>query len=893
MYWRCRTSTAIAAVGAAMTVLTATAAWGHANGWISASEGGPHSSEAIESASSKPDRPNLCEGINGIPTGGDPGWTRTNGSPDPNTPFVEARGQVLPDLSYKTNPFVTHTDAPFNHYSHDINVFVTLDKGFRNLLASGNFEYFADLDDPVPVENEHSMLELEWERSGVPFFAYPSQSDRITAWGPHVWDCGHGQAHGEIVPGTNPPEILLHPVAFRTEIHSPVGWVSFRNTAAKSDRDQTPPPGKADQDPWVWYEASDHQGVATTLPSTALKNTPVQATVADAFFSTFGGNIPESINGCDDSTLVSDDTINADCLSPFGDDFEWAQPLLNQDYSFFVPAPPRPSAGSTLVWESVDRCGEVPHSPGNPPGDNVEDVSEADDGAENIGAPTCNIPDQVVETTENGQPGVRVTVKALTSDATYPSNSYVAFAKTYKVAWDEAKPDRPRVFNVAYGQLRVFDDTEDQGNDGEWVVSLTANERWIHPVRGSGDDNDPFWENGALDDGCDDDDACGYNVGHTFTGIGVVPGETLNVKMRGWDDDTTFIQDNDVNEILPVVNVFHPLSELPGSFNKRAQNMVATTDGDYSLAYNVTETTPAPPTAGTLTIGDPKQGPIGDTFTITPATPLTYGGSDGTELQYRFWLDGSPKPSVWQTDSSAPFNVSLAGAGAGRYTIEYRPVSAGGVVGITGSTFVQLLGALSIGDISIVEGDRGSKVATFTVTTSLPSPSPVTVEVTTAPGTASVDDYFDPNPFLRMIGVGGPARIPAGQTTGTYSVNVAGDLRFEPDETVIATLSAPAGALVVDGTGVLTIVNDDHVSEVTGLSPNHGPSTGGSQVTIEGHNLDQVSAVSIGGVGVPFVVSSPSLVITTPGALPGEAAVVVTGPDGNSKTHPGSIFTYL
>jgi hypothetical protein len=741
---RISASTGTAAVA---VLLGSSAAFGHANEWIDETEGGLDSEDAIESASNEPGKPNLCEGINGIPFGGDPGWVRTNGSPNPNTPFVEARGQVLPDINYKTNPFVTHTDAPFNHYSHDINTFVTLDVPYRHLLASGNFIHFPDDGDPIGVENEHSMIELEWERSGVPFFAYPAQSDRIAVWGPHVFDCGHGEEHVELLPNPDDPMnpiVIVHPTAFRTEIHSPVGWVSFRNTAAKSDRDQTPPAGKANQDPWIWYESTDHQGVATTLPSTPLGNTPVQATVADAFFSTYGGNIPEALNGCDDTTAISDDTVDAECLSDFGEDFEWAQPLLNQDYTFFVPAPPKPSAGSIMVWESADRCGEVPDSPGNPPGDNVEDVSEADDGAENIGAPTCNIPDEVVPWTENGQPGIRVTVKAESSDATYPSNHYVAFARTYKVAWDEAQTARPRVFDVAFGNLRVFDDTEIQGNDGEWVISLVANQRWQHPVRGSGDGGDPFWENGALDDGCDDDDACTYATNVSFGDIGIVPGETLNIKMHGWDDDTTFIQDNDVNEVLPVVNVFHPLSELPGSFVKSGVDMDAiTSDGAYTLGYTVAETTPTPPTAGTLTIGDPKYGPNADTggeaTRISAATPLTFSGSDGTALQYKFWLDGTTKPAAWQTDSTAPFNVSLASAPQdGRYRIEFRPVSAGGVVGTPGFAFVELdttPPTLHLpDDFSVYANQTAGALVEYAFSATDNLPGPVTAACDPAPG---------------------------------------------------------------------------------------------------------------------------------------------------------------
>jgi hypothetical protein len=139
------------------------------NHWVFPEETTLASSEAVE-AISQGTADNLCEGISGILTGGDPGWVRVGGSSNPNVAFVEARGQMLPDFSYKTNPFVNHTDAPFTHYSHDIDVFVTLDPEYRHLLASGNFE----LGDP----NELGELEIEWERGGVPLFAYPSPHDR-------------------------------------------------------------------------------------------------------------------------------------------------------------------------------------------------------------------------------------------------------------------------------------------------------------------------------------------------------------------------------------------------------------------------------------------------------------------------------------------------------------------------------------------------------------------------------------------------------------------------------------------------------------------------------------------------------------------------------------------
>ena len=295
--------------------------FGHANPWVLFTERGLESVNAVENDSNNQAQPNLCEGINGIPFGGDPGWVRPMGAPT-RTRRSCKRGQVLPDLNYKTNPFVTHTDAvqplqPRRQRVRDAR------QAVRHLLASGNFEHFQDVDDPIGVENEHSMIELEWERSGVPFYAYPAQSDRITVWGLHVWDCGHGEDHIEVIPTRRPKQSHHNRPPDRLPDRDPL---ARRLGGVPQHRgDQRPRPVAADRQegpgPLVVVRVHRPQGVATTLPSTPLGNTPVQATVADAFFSTYGGNIPESLNGCDDSTAVPDETVDAPCLSNFGEDF--------------------------------------------------------------------------------------------------------------------------------------------------------------------------------------------------------------------------------------------------------------------------------------------------------------------------------------------------------------------------------------------------------------------------------------------------------------------------------------------------------------------------------------------------------------------------------------------
>ena len=178
------------------------------------------------------------------------------GSPSPATPFVKAEGQVLVEKGddyLAQQSFITHTDNPGNHFSHDINAFLVPDPGYRHLLSNGSFE--------EGIGNEHAKMEIEWERGGMPTWAFPSQGDRLAVWGPHIWDCGHGDTW---LGGDN---------TYRTEIHPPVGWVVFRQTA---DADALPgTEEKRTRTPWQWYAPDDLQGSAGTLPTTGLGSTPV------------------------------------------------------------------------------------------------------------------------------------------------------------------------------------------------------------------------------------------------------------------------------------------------------------------------------------------------------------------------------------------------------------------------------------------------------------------------------------------------------------------------------------------------------------------------------------------------------------------------------------------
>jgi hypothetical protein len=100
----------------------------------------------------------------------------------------------------------------------------------------------------------------------------------------------------------------------------------------------------------------------------------------------------------------------------------------------------------------------------------------------------------------------------------------------------------------------------------------------------------------------------------------------------------------------------------------------------------------------------------------------------------------------------------------------------------------------------------------FTVTLSAPSGKNVTVRYATADGTAIAGTFTEINDYAP---VSGTLTIPAGQSTATIGVLVAGDTTFEPDETFFLNLSNPTDATIGDAQGQATITNDDPVPGLT------------------------------------------------------------------------------
>ncbi|NGM19322.1 cellulase family glycosylhydrolase [Roseomonas stagni] len=108
---------------------------------------------------------------------------------------------------------------------------------------------------------------------------------------------------------------------------------------------------------------------------------------------------------------------------------------------------------------------------------------------------------------------------------------------------------------------------------------------------------------------------------------------------------------------------------------------------------------------------------------------------------------------------------------------------------------------ISVSDASVIEGNSGNTALAFKVTLAEAMTSTVHVTYATSGGTAESGIDF--------VARSGTVTFSAGQTEKIVYVTAIGDRAVEMDETMVLTLSAPYRGVIVDGTGIGTIVNND------------------------------------------------------------------------------------
>ena len=108
---------------------------------------------------------------------------------------------------------------------------------------------------------------------------------------------------------------------------------------------------------------------------------------------------------------------------------------------------------------------------------------------------------------------------------------------------------------------------------------------------------------------------------------------------------------------------------------------------------------------------------------------------------------------------------------------------------------------ISINDVSVTEGNAGTKAATFTLTLSGPSVEAIAIRAITTPGTATASSDYN---SINLV-----VTFQPGTVTRTFDVAIIGDANLEPNETFLVNLSDAFGTTIADGQGVGTILDDD------------------------------------------------------------------------------------
>jgi chitinase len=203
---------------------------------------------------------------------------------------------------------------------------------------------------------------------------------------------------------------------------------------------------------------------------------------------------------------------------------------------------------------------------------------------------------------------------------------------------------------------------------------------------------------------------------------------------------------------------------------------------------------------------------------------------------------------------------------------------------------------LSVGNVSVVEGNSGTVYAVFTVTLSAVSGLPATTYYQTIAGTAtSGTDYYATSGYIY---------IPVGQTSATVSVAVRGDTTIEADETFTLNLYSPGSATLGRANGTGTIINDDFpvvsVAPASLVEGNSGTSYMAFTLSLSASSPQTISVnyatgdiVSVGGGGPIPATTGVDYQATTGTATfaPGQTTATVLVPIyGDKLVEPDEAF---
>jgi hypothetical protein len=347
-------------------------------------------------------------------------WVYVNGDRKP---------RVVEGVAQDTH--VSGTDLPGTHAWYDWLSAVKPDRKYANLLAgdpsqrTGNFQGKGN--DPSTPDKEYGLLGTEWEMGTVPTYVWATNGDHVKYWGSWIWDCGHFGYNGQTrdSPGLPGEKTELHPVRAMVVVRH----AGFRSKDADTQADVL-----ISSDGTTAHAVED---CASRFP----------ATNPDSYPPEFTSCFPNPANN--------------------------RQKVNDRDYTFFIPAPRKPSKDAKLTY-SVDRMagGRAPH----------EEVVKKSNGIE-----------------------VTIPFKGFGGNS-----GLLRYAKTIYVGWSQPPKRKPDHLRVTLDSVTVVNSLDPNKNGlgsgdppGEYELYLDINGDWtflndLNPALGAVSDgqvvpfNHPF-----------------------------------------------------------------------------------------------------------------------------------------------------------------------------------------------------------------------------------------------------------------------------------------------------------------------------------------------------------------------------------------------------------------
>jgi hypothetical protein len=300
-----------------------------------------------------------------------------------------------------------------------------------------------------------------------------------------------------------------------------------------------------------------------------------------------------------------------------------------------------------------------------------------------------------------------------------------------------------------------------------------------------------------------------------YTGIDVLFGDgggsfhTVAIPMADRYFDTAQVADANADGRSDLVLYGYNYDPISGGYGRYPIALLGNSDGSFTETSVVPADIPPTPAPDIDINGDG----YGDVVTAEGAVGVQLGRANGTFLPTMYFSTGQYQYAV--------------GAAVGDFNGDGRPdVAATNIPtpNYNSSSVSVLLNdgnwppadtpSVQISDATVSEGHSGTRAVTFTVTLSAPYDRVVTVDFATANSLAVAgSDYH---------AASGTLTFEPGQTTKTVLVLVNGDRFGEPDETFAVNLSGATNALVADGQGVGTILDDEPRIRVTDVTKAEG-----------------------------------------------------------------------